>query len=290
MARRVSWSRVEFFERVAPFDADRLRLALWKLYARGNDDLRRRIAEQVDPIAREEAKAGRQAQPVDPGFLTDDVNEFCELARAGAYLGGSRRVSPKQRSAWRATFRRLLQDANKLLSQGDVEAGAQALEALLDVAIESSGFHYFRSEDPVAALNLVVSEQVAVLWRTLLSRAGLTGFARTATSQLVRWESPGGWTRHGEKLVDREVPLAQVLDGLLPAGDAWVTLGRAYVDLLDTLAAESRSSTKDEWTARSERSQRAWKLSEWHQVLAKRLAGTEAKDLFQRIARHQALT
>lgn len=290
MARRECWSRAEFFERVAPFDADRLRLALWKLYARGNDDLRRRIAEQLDPIAREEAKASKLPEPVDPGFLTDDVNEFCELARSGAYLGGSRLVSPKQRSAWRTTFRRLLQDANTLLAQGDVETGAEALEALLDVAVESSGFHYFRSEDPVAALNLVVSEQVAVLWRALLASAGLTGFARRATSQLVRWESRGGWTVHGEKLVHREVPLAQVLDGLLPAGDAWVTLGRAYLDLLDTLAAEARSSTRDTLTVKSERSQRASRLSGWHRLLAKRLAGSEAEDLIQRIARHPALT
>jgi len=206
---------------------------------------------QVDPIAREEAKARKLPEPVDPGFLADDVNEFCELARSGAYLGGSRLVTPKQCSAWRTTFRRLLQEANTLLSQGDVEAGAEALEALLDIAVESSGFHYFRSEDPVAALNLVVSEQVEVLWRALLASAGLTGFARRATSQLVRWESPGGWTRYGEKLVHREVPLAQVLDGLLPAGDAWVTLGRAYVELLDTLAAEARSSTRDALTAKS---------------------------------------
>lgn len=115
-------------------------------------------------------------------------------------------------------------------------------------------------------------------------------FARRATSQLVRWESRGGWTVHGEKLADREVPLAQVLDGLLPAGDAWVTFGRAYVDLLDILAAEARSSTRDAWTAKSERSQRASRLSGWHQVLAKRLAGTEAEDLIPGIARHPALT
>lgn len=184
----------------------------------------------------------------------------------------------------------VLQEANTLLAQGDVEAGAEALEALLDVAVESSGFHYFRSEDPVAALNLVVSEQVEVLWRALLASAGLTGLARRAPGQLVRWESRGGWTVHGEKLVGREVPLAQVLDGLLPAGDAWVTFGRAYVDLLDSLAAESRSSTKDKWTAKSERSQRAFRLSGWHRLLAKRLAGTEAEDMVPRIARHPALT
>jgi len=98
----------------------------------------------------------------DPGRLLHEVREIAELARAGAYIGGDRLVSPKERSRWRLTFRRLAADADAALRAPDSASAEEALTLIVDLACEMKDSGYFRSEDPVEAARFVVSEAVAL--------------------------------------------------------------------------------------------------------------------------------
>jgi hypothetical protein len=136
-------------------------------------------------------------QPVDPHWVLGEVHEFVALARSGAYIGGDRRVSPKERTRWRFTFRRLVTDAQEALQAGAVATTATAIEELIDFACELRGYDYFRSEDPVEAARFVVSDAVALVWGKAQEEDGFTAFAERAAPQLIRWKSRFGWTRSG---------------------------------------------------------------------------------------------
>ena len=60
----------------------------------------------------------------DPDAVLDEVTTFVELAKAGAYMAGDRRVHHTERSKWRHTFRRLVADALAALRGRRPRAGA----------------------------------------------------------------------------------------------------------------------------------------------------------------------
>jgi len=121
----------------------------------------------------------------------------------------------------------------------------------------------------VAAAGLVVSDEVALLWRHLLERDGVDRFARTVMVQLLRWESPYGWTRREDGVVaDRETTLAQVLAGLLTVPDAWERAAEHYLAALDAIPHPGKGARE-----------RARVLADWHDVLLDRLAGGTAEAL-----------
>lgn len=286
------WSRSEFLTRTAAADADGLRKVLWNLYWRGPAALRARIEDELSPGQKERRKERRrEEQRVDPDELLAEVSELCDLAREGAYLGGSRAVSPKQRSQWRLTFRRLIDEAARLIAQGPSEEGCQAMESLLDLALEAMRLDYFRTQDPLAAMNLVVSDQVHLLWTARRTQGPFPVFAQRAMAQMVRWESPHGWTREGlGAVVGREVALATVLSGLMVGGEAWPAVAGAYLAALTEAGREGSRRPRDEWSRKFERSERASRLHDWHMVLLDRLFGTEAEGLLDRLVRHTALS
>jgi hypothetical protein len=143
--------RKEFFGKLAPFDEERLRKALWNLYWRGSAAMRERIEAELDP----EAQGHRQRtanRVVDPDSVLREVQEFVALAHSGAYIAGDRRVSRQERTRWRFTFQRLVADAREaLLSPEGVPIGAAAVEQLIDLAREAKDYDYFHSDDPVEA-------------------------------------------------------------------------------------------------------------------------------------------
>jgi hypothetical protein len=63
-----------------------------------------------------------------------EVRDFAELARAGAYMAGDRRVSPKERTRWRLTFRRLAAEALSGLRHEDSGPVEEAVALLVDLA------------------------------------------------------------------------------------------------------------------------------------------------------------
>src|SRR5437867_3083022 len=154
--------RAQFFARLAPLDEEHLRKTLWTLYWRGTAAVRQRIEAELEP-----GRTRPRVEPerIDPDSILGEVRDFVALARAGAYIAGDRRVSPKQRTRWRFTFRQLLADARTALLTDDGTAGATALEALLDLAREVRDVDYFRSDDPIEAAKIVVSDEVALLGR-----------------------------------------------------------------------------------------------------------------------------
>ena len=176
-------NRDEFFAKLADLDEDRIKKALWNLYWRGPAQVRERIESELDP-AQDAVRKRAAAEPPDPGTVLWEVRDFAELARAGAYIAGDRRVSPKERTRWRLTFRRLAADALAALRHEDSGPAEEAVALLIDLACETKRFDYFRSEDPMEAAQFVVSDAAATLWEFVRERHGFARFATVAATQL----------------------------------------------------------------------------------------------------------
>lgn len=278
-------SRDDFYDTLAALDEAGLKKALWTLYWRGPAPVRERIMAAIDPVPTA-VQAARTRAPVDVSAVEAEVTEFAALAREGAYLGRDRRVSPKERTRWRFTFRHLAMAATEALAGREVEPAASALATLIDLACELRSVDYFRSEDAVEAARFVVSDAVAVLWAAIRREQGHSAFCEQAAAQLVRWESRYGWTRRGEGWVrERETSLAQVVAGMLPAADAWGQFADAYLRALDAVA--DRRGTADE-DGRGQKESRS-DLAEFHALLQEHLAHGDYEDRLDVLARHPAL-
>jgi hypothetical protein len=284
-------NRDQFFAKLAPLDEQRLRKALWTLYWRGSAATRERIEAELEPEPRDRPKRAPVA-PVDPQWVLGEVREFIELARSGAYMGGDRRVSPKERPRWRFTFQRLVADAREAVRHDDEDGtGATALELLIDLACALRDYDYFRSDDPVEAARFVVSDAVALLWRSVQDQHGFAAFAERAMPQLVRWESDYGWTRRGfGQIPEKETKLAVVLAQMLPVPDMWASIADCYLAALDRAASDPRARPKPSWQSPDRsRERRAANLAQWHVMLLDKLIDSEAEDRLDRLAQHPAL-
>jgi hypothetical protein len=283
--------RAEFFGKLAPLDEERLRKALWNLYWRGAADMRARIEAELDPGLKA-ARPGPRTTLVDPESTLDEVREFVDLARSGAYIAGDRRVSRQERSRWRFSFQRLVADAKAALPLPDgSDAGAAALELLIDLARETREYDYFHSEDPVEAARFVVSDAVALLWNRLLHEHGFAGFAKRAAPQLIRWESRYGWTRTGfGPISQRETTLAEVLAPMLLTPELWIAFADRYLDALELVARQDAAKPAGSWpTPGFGRESRTEALGEWHHALLARLVAYSASDRLDRLTTHRAL-
>ena len=281
----------EFYAKIAPLDTGKLRKILWELYWRGGKDLRERIEILLNP----ERPKKRVPQLPDGDLLLQDVLDFVALARSGAYMGGSREVSRNERSKWRVTFRQLVKDASLLLVHGSIEYSAPAMEALIDLACETKDVMYFHSEDPVAAMRMVVSEQAQLLWGAYLAHEGFATFAKRAAFQFIRWENPYGWTTYGEGWVrEHETTLTAILVQMLKGHDAWVEFTDAYLAGLDAVApALAGGRKKPSWQDKRELERalekRAENLAEWNDLVLEHLHGTDAENRLHRLVHHPAL-
>ena len=280
-------NREQFFRAVSGLDQDRLRKALWNLYWRGTANVRERIEVELASDGRSRPPRPAKA-PVDPEMVRYEVDEFVSLARSGAYLGGDRRVSPRERSRWRFTFKRLAAEAQDALRTVDAEPAASALEQLVDLACEARDREYFRSDDPVAAAGFVVSDVAAVLWASTWERYGFQMFAETAAPQLIRWESRYGWTRYGEgSVAAKETSLAVVLARMLRVADTWEGFAEQYVRALDRLSHRGASARRIPRSAQTEQ-ERSRALADWHGFLLENLVDTEG-GILDRIVANSAL-
>lgn len=284
--------REQFFAALSAFDEERSKKVLWNLYWRGTAAMRQRIEAELDPDQARREKL--EAKMVDPAWTLHEVRELAELARAGAYLGGDRRVTPRERTRWRLSFQQLVKDVGLALLDDDIADGAAAMELLLDLAREMRGVDYFRSEDPIEAARLVVSDEAALLWSRILDQLGFAELARVAAPQLLRWESRSGWTRTGYGRVrEKETSLATVLKALLSTPDRWASFADRYLEALDATTrpgAPGTSRTRARrYSSDTEREQRAGDLAEWHGLLLDHLAGSEADDRLDKLAKHPAL-
>jgi hypothetical protein len=286
-------NRDEFFAQLSRLDDDRIRKALWNLYWRGSAELRERIEGELEPAAKA-ARARAAAQPADPESVLAEVRDFVELARAGAYMYGDRRVSPKERTRWRVTFRQLTADALSALRAPDAGPAQEAVALTVDLACDTRGSDYFHSEDPIEAARFVVSDAVEILWKTVRDEQGFAPFAKLAAGQLPRWESKYGWTRSGwGQLSQKESTLASVLAGMLTAPDMWATFADCYLDALDAIARSEAAAPPSRdfgYDAKSlGRRDRTRNLADWHELLLDHLAGREADDRPDRLVHHPAL-
>jgi hypothetical protein len=279
--------RTEFFDKLATLDEQRLKTALWNLYWRGTAVVREKIEAEIQPVP---AARRPTAPAVDPDLVRVEVEQFVTLARGGAYMGGDRQVSPRQRTGWRSEFARLAADARKALRTPQPDPAAEALEQLIDLARETRDYDYFRSEDPMEAARFVVSDAAALLWGYRRDRYGFDAFAASAAPQLVRWESRYGWTRRGYgKVSQKETTLAAVLNGMLTVPDAWVTFAGHYLDALDAVVAGDGVRDRAWRRADHVREQRAGDLAGWHALLVQQLADTDGEGLLDRLVEHQVL-
>jgi len=279
-------NREQFFVAMAPLGDDQLRKVLWNLYWRGTAAVRERIEAEIDPAAGPRTRDTRPA--VHPQTVLAEVREFVSLARSGAYMAGDRRVHRTERSRWRLTFRRLFAASRQALHAQDIAPGATALASLIDLACEVRDYDYFHSDDPVEAAKIVISDEVALLWGRIRDHEGFPVFAETAATQLVRWESRYGWTRRGFGAVSqKEIPLADVLTGMLTVADAWTTVATCYLDTLDRVAPGATTNSRS--TTRRVREQRTEALTAWNLLLLDRFVDTEEAGFLDRLASHPAL-
>jgi uncharacterized protein YfiM (DUF2279 family) len=280
-------NREEFFRALSGLDEERLQKALWNLYWRGTANVRERIETELASDGRGRPPRAVKPPP-DPQQVHDEVAEFVALARSGAYLARSRQVSPRERSRWRLTFKRLAAQSQGALRAEDCWPAASALALLIDLACETRGYDLFRSEDAMAAAGFVVSDAAAVLWTSIREHHGFQQFAETAAPQLLRWESQSGWTRVGVgSVAAKETSLAVVLAGLLRVPDNWERFAAQYLRALDDLAAGKASQLRTH-SFSSGRQGRARALTEWHGLLHTNLADTDG-GLLDKIVGHRAL-
>ena len=285
-------NRDEFYAAIAPHDDARLRKVLWTLYWRGSAQLRARIEDELRP--QERPKAGSKKELPDPDAVLDEVTTFAELAKAGAYMGGDRRVHHTERSKWRHTFRRLVADALAALEADDPASAQRAIGKIVDLACDMRRYDYFHSDDPVEAAKFVVSDAVAALWESVLRHDGPAGFASRVPGQLIRWEADYGWTRRGYgQVAEKETALAVPLARLLATPDMWRTFAESYLEALD---AAGRAGPKRPRTgygsfdeARYQRRERTDDLAVWHEMLLERFTGTPEDDLLDRLVASPAL-
>lgn len=278
-------NREQFFGVVGKLDEDRLRKALWNLYWRGTANVRERIETELAGDG--DARPARPKKELpDPVTVRDEVADFVALARSGAYMAGDRRVTPRERTRWRFTFKRLATEAQDALRAEDDRSAATALEQLIDLACDARDTYYFRSEDPVAAAGFVVSDAVAALWASTWDRHGFQTFAEMAAPQLIRWESRYGWTRYGDNAVSaKETTIAAVLARMLRVADTWERFADQYVRALDELSDGVPSAGG---RRRAENTgQRAGALRNWHDLLLENL--TDEDGLLDSITGHAAL-
>lgn len=281
--------RHQFYEELAPLGNDALKKALWNLYWRGSAAMRERIEAELAP-AEAKKPVARPEQDIDAAIVRLDVVRFAELARSGAYLGGDRRVTPRERTRWRFTFGRLAADARLALCSDDVELGAEAMEKLVDLACELRDVDYFRSQDPVEAARLVVSDAVALLWLKVRDHLGFPAFAKRAAAQLLKWESPYGWTRTGFGSVrQKEQSLATVVTPLLPTIDAWIFFADCYLHALGQVAHNAPPPWSGRRVGQPTPRERAGALAEWHHLLLERLLDSGREELLEALATHPAL-
>ena len=289
MATGNRMNREQFFAAIAGLGEDQLRKVLWTVYWRGTAAVRERVETEIAPPERRPAPAVREE--VDPVAVLATVREFVALARSGAYLARSRAVSPKERSGWRFTYRRLFADARAALAVDDIGPGSAAMAELIDLACRMRDYDYFRSDDPGEAAGVVVSDEVGVLWGRTLEHSGFPGFAQTAAAQFLRWESEHGWTRRGfGKVPEKERPLREVLASLFTVSDHWVTFTEHYLAELDarseTRAARSRGRGSGGTSRDFEREQRTGVFTDWHLTLIEQFAGSDVEYLLDRVVSH----
>jgi hypothetical protein len=173
------------------------------------------------------------------------------------------------------------------LRADESDAGAAAVEQLIDLACATRDYDYFRSEDPVEAARFVVSDAAAGLWSAVRARHGSSGFAERSAPQLIRWESRHGWTRSGWGAIsEKETSLAEVIAGLLRTPEMWLEYADHYLDSLDQAG---RNQARPHRPGDFDREWRTANLAEWHAVLIDRLLTYEADDRLTSLTEHPAL-
>ena len=222
------------------------------------------------------------------------VTTFVELAKAGAYMAGDRRVHRTERSKWRHTFRGLVADALAALHADDPAPAQRAVGKMVDLA---------------ATCAVMTTSTPTTRWRprsssfpTLSPCCGsrsfvttvLAAFASRVPERLIRWEAGYGWTRRGYgQVAEQETALAVPLARLLATPDMWRTFAESYLEALD---AAGRADPKRPRTVygsfdetRNRRRERTDDLAAWHEMLLERFAGMPEEDLLDRLVASPAL-
>ncbi|GAA1873331.1 hypothetical protein GCM10009813_36990 [Brevibacterium marinum] len=215
---------------------------LWTLYWRGDARMRERVEDLIDPA---QVTVTAPAPP-SPKEVRRDVKEFAALARAGAYLARDRRVSPKERTRWRFTYKDHFTQSFAALTAGsgeEIRPAVEAVSTLITLACETEGFDYFRSEDPIEASKVVISEKVDQLWTGIGRALGPEELCRLAAVQIVHWERRFGWTRVGfGRTSEKESTLTEVLPHHLLTPDMWSSFTEHYVQELAEVGDKNSAS------------------------------------------------
>lgn len=147
-------NRDEFYARLAALNEEQLKKALWTLYWRGAAPVRQRIEAEISPLPA--ARRPAAPDPPDPARVLERVRSFTELARSGAYIAGDRRVSPKERSRWRVTFRGLADEARHALAADGSEPADLRCRAASELVTALQGVNSRQSWRSVGHLHQLI--------------------------------------------------------------------------------------------------------------------------------------
>lgn len=146
---------------------DKLCAFVLKLYEKGDEKWRRRILTTFVPKD-ERPKRKKETLPDSQSYL-HYVRFFAENALEGNYFGPNRIITKKERSGWRATFKRLRDTALRYHLDGKPKVTAEALRLLLNVLSYASGRWVFTSERPVDVSRTDPAEWCGTYFSSLLA-------------------------------------------------------------------------------------------------------------------------
>lgn len=283
-------NREQFFGKLAALDDQRLKKALWNLYWRGSAAIRERIEAEIDPDQHDHGKRPSK-ELVDPQLLLGEVADFAALARSGAYMAGDRRVSPRERTRWRLTFKRLVGDAEKRPTRPGRDCRGDRTGAADRPGLRSTQLRVLSFRGPHGGGRVCGIGRGRAAVGQAASPVRVCWLRATRRAAAIRWESRYGWTRSGYGRVgEKETSLASVLARMLSAPDMWVGFTDRYLDALDRVTHDDSARPSRTWPPMDRsRDRRTADLAEWHCLLLDRLVGSEAEDRLDRLASHPAL-
>jgi hypothetical protein len=153
--------------------------------ARGGTGARTHRSGDLAPARRARRPASAPKIP-EPEQVLEKVRAFAELARAGAYIAGDRRVSRTERSRWRFTFRALAEEARRALAAQNSEPAERAMTAWwiwpAPRRIQTTSTRKIRSKQPGSSSPTPSPHRGPRAQPSDRKRSGGQGFARATTS------------------------------------------------------------------------------------------------------------
>lgn len=224
---------------------DELQLLIVEMYKQFPKKIReaKEIDQLIDNPGTTKTKKGSTSkiQNTDFDSVESETSHFIEDARAQYYFAPNRLISKKERSNWRFTAKRIVEQVTEFSNQPEhAKACASLLEELYKLFCYASGHYVFASQEPFRAMKIPQG-----------------GFLKRVVLLKKRVDEPSVWIRESLLLIvendsDHETPkryLSQVMLGALnnaPLKEEAVRIGQ---NLLQEKEANSERVSRTNWNS-----------------------------------------